>query len=969
MKNKLAIFLLSAVMAVSGTVAATSVNNSVKAQDAAPYSDLFTYDASKLTLTANQSAPSYFTSGIVDINGVGHKENVGMGFSATADTTFSLNQPIYIGDNDLSQPIFEFMITPKTPIEQSTTSVPSTAKEFQKLTITLTDVNDPAVYFNISAHFSSTNSTQTWLQVSSPTHTRAGVNKGILTSEDTKAYGQGMGIQSSFTGGNKYMSTLFYDNSETAVYAYRSFYASALENTLINVVRDLNDPAHLLGQDIAFSGFSTGYVNVSFKIEEVTANSANFIIRSIDGQVLNHASGELVDSAPPSISVDANVINNLPKAEVGKFYPFPDTYAFDFVDGEKVTMNVTVKDQNGNVVTNGVTDKGFTPSSSQTYTLEFQAQDNAGNKSSIIEIKVDCYTVLEDFKLTFVDPSQIVYQSPVGANIIVPDVKLVGGSGNNYVKSYIVSVESNEVVSTNLVYTPVTPGWYKIVYEYKDYLSEVCTFTIDVNVLSGKKYFIPSITATDYASFNGVGQVVPAVAEVKVVGLDKDNNPVSEDWKEVTEGYYVPNVVSGTLSLRFKAKPYFGGDYSYTNAYEMAVLNLTTQKELYKFFNTTENVNAENVLVKGIEKQIAFFPENSGESLQFINKLPVSSFGATVNFDDDNLAIKKFKVVLQDSENADEKVTLTYSNRDNLYSNVEVGGIQYSTYGSFISEVKEIGGEFTNVPGSITVKIREGALYDSVGYVAKIPTFDSGVEFTGFSTGKIYFSLIFEEVDADFVQMGKGSSVRFTDFCGTSRFATSGKDNVVPSISLSGDISTYYDLNSYVTLPSAFAVDLFDPDVSVSLTVTDPLGNVLLNKVATDKDHVLHLDKIGQYLIEYVSIDQNKNKGNLQFAVYSADTFDPVLEIAGQFKSTAKITDPYIIHKAIAYDNHDKAEDLIIYVYVFGPDGYIETVAFNEAETEEVEYNFTKVGTYRIRYFVMDSYGNYVHKVFYVTVS
>ena len=111
------------------------------------------------------------------------------------------------------------------------------------------------------------------------------------------------------------------------------------------------------------------------------------------------------------------------------------------------------------------------------------------------------------------------------------------------------------------------------------------------------------------------------------------------------------------------------------------------------------------------------------------------------------------------------------------------------------------------------------------------------------------------------------------------------------------------------------------------------------------------------------------NPALLQFAVYSADTFDPVIEIDGQFKSTAKISEKYVIHKAITYDNNDKAEDLKIYVYVFGPDGYIETVTANYAQTEEVEYEFKKLGTYRIRYFVMDSYGNYCHKIFKVKVT
>ena len=243
MKNKLAIFLLSAVMAVSGTVAVGSLKNDAKAQENNLYGELFSYDSSAITLTANQSAPDYLATGISGLyydkteadekkrfKEVNYVDNVGMGFSAVKDTTFSLTKPIYIGDNDISTPLIEFMVTPKTPIEKSTTSVPSTAKEFHRLVMVLTDVNNPNVYVELSAHFSATNSAQTWLQVSTPTQERAGVNKGVLTSEDTNAYGQGMGIQSSFTGGNKYMSTVYYSAEETALYAYRSYYVYGFFN-------------------------------------------------------------------------------------------------------------------------------------------------------------------------------------------------------------------------------------------------------------------------------------------------------------------------------------------------------------------------------------------------------------------------------------------------------------------------------------------------------------------------------------------------------------------------------------------------------------------------------------------------------------------------------------------------------------------------------------------------------------------
>ena len=996
MKNKLAIFLLSAVLALSGTVAISQVN--VKAQDK-PYSELFTYNDS-LTLTANKSAPSYWTNGAVDVNGKTYKTNVGMGFTATADTSFTLNNPIYLGDNSLNTPLIEFVITPKEAIEEHTTSVPSTAKEFDKLVMKLTDVNDPNIYVELMGSFSNTNSNQIWLQVATPTQERAGVNKDILTSEDYKAYGSGMGIQSCFTGESGNIATVYWNNEETAFYAWKSYYNSNLPNKQINVVRDLNDPKHLFAKDTIFTGFTSDFVNVSFRVEGVSAKTASFIIKSIDGQELVYDGEYFKDTLGPSISLNSEFANFIPKGEKGKKYPLFKVDAYDLIDGYDVDTTLIIKDPNGAIVKNGVYNDYFIPAKEGVYTFEYTAKDKSGNSAKVCKadgsvtdtliVPVEINHVLEDFRLVFTDESQIVHESMVGANIVVPTAKIVGGSGYSYLKTYVVKVDTAEVVSTNSIYSPEHPGWYKIVYEYKDYLGELSMFAIDIDVklsskpvfsnistpvaiLSGKNYYIPNVIATDYASFNGEGAVVESEAYVKVDAYDADGNIDLEnsfDWKKLDKNYYKPTVKQGKLYLKYKASALLDSEVvAESKVYVMDIVNLSTKKELYKFFNTSKNIETKSVIVNGIDKQTAFYPAKSGETIQFINKLPESGFSATINFDYNYSAIQKLRVVIQDSENANESLTMTFRPGDTNHSYVTISGEEYKIKGSFFSVEEEVGGLLSNTPGRILVKIADGKFYDTLSVVGDVKYYDNGYEFKGFSTGKVYFSVYFDEVNESMVNANKSTSVRFTEFCGTASFAVSGKDEGYPSITLSSELSTYYDVNSYVTLPSAFAVDLFDPDVSVVLTVTDPFGKPIYNGVPTDIERTLHLDKIGQYIVEYTTEDQNGNIGNMQLALYSADTFDPVIEIAGQFKSTAKVTDSYVIHKAIAYDNHDKPEDLVIYVYVFGPDGYIETVAYGPQETKQVEYKFTKLGTYRIRYFVMDSYGNYVHKVFYVKVS
>ena len=990
MKKKLSIFLLTAIMAVSGTMAITSASKSVKAEEVKLYTEYFTYD-DNVILEANKKAPLYyedgtkFTGGLNDHKGQNYAgKAIGLGFTVKGDTEFSLVKPIYLGDNDIYTPMFEYMITPTTPIEQSSTSPGSSTREFERLTITLTDVNDPDNKVVISNLASSTNSKQTWIEVSTPNHVRAGMNNGILTSEDFKNYGSGTGIQSGFTGDSRFIATLFYDFNENAFYTYRTFYNSQLYNSTMNVVRDLDDGAHFMPGDTPWTGFSNGFVNVSFKVEGVSADS-HFIFKSIDGQELLMENGVIVDNCVPSMAFDSAVVNNVPQGEVNKKYPFPSYSAYDFMDEFDVDVNFTVLDPNGNEVTSGVEEDGFIPTKAGKYTVKAQSVDSSGNNSEVQQIEVVVAEVLQDFTL-YIPNEQIIHEAPVGKLINVPTAKLLGGSGNNYVKSSVIYAETGEVITTNNMFTPTKAGWYKIVYEYKDYLSDVYNFVIDIDVtlsnkpvfdevsipaaiLSGAKYFIPNAIAKDYASFNGEGRVVDAVPEIKLVGV-KGETPVNEDWAKLTTDYYIPNVDEGVLSLRYKAVSILDKDvYSYSDVYEIKVVKLSAFSALYKFFTHTENIEEEVVVVDGVSKQVSFVPLQDGESIQFINKLPESALGATINFDKGYNSINSFKIIIQDSEYANERITFTIKPQSKTHSYLTLNGVDYLIEGSFIAEEREIGGSMMLVPGAITLKLSGNVLYDASMPVASVLTFDNGNKFNGFSTEKVYFTVVIDDVDETKIAMGQKNGVRFTDFFGTPRFATTGKDNVVPTISTSRELATYYDINSYVTIPSAFALDLFDPDVTVSLSITSPSGEVLYSNVETNEERILHLEECGQYIVEYVSIDDMKNKGILQFAVYSADTFDPVIEIDGQFKSTAKITEKYVIHKAITYDNNDKAEDLKIYVYVFGPDGYIETVTADYAQTEDVEYEFKKLGTYRIRYFVMDSYGNYCHKIFKVKVT
>ena len=991
MKKKLTVFALSAILAVSGLTAINSAFNSsdVLAQDKT-LGNYFEYSEDVVTLEENKIAPSYLVDGTKSTEGVKTfndgktgKNPVGVGFTATDNAVIKLKNPIYVGDNDMSEPLIEFMINPDKCIPEAKKDQVSTGEiEFERVVITLTDVNNENNWVEITSVYSQTNSNQSWIEISSPTHTRAGVNKGILTSEDNKKFGWGTGIRSGYCGGSKETSAIFFDNSEYAFYAAAPVQPASVVGKDITIVRDLDNPNHYLYGDGAFLGFSSGFVNVSIAMKNLQTNACHMILKSIDGQDFTSNEGVLIDNCAPSLSLDKNALVKIPEGEVGRVYPFMNTEAFDIIDGEDVTTIIKVYDENNTEVAS--TNKGFIPSKVGYYKTVYTVADKAGNTSAPQEITVKISEVTPDFELVFDDPTQIVHEVPVGKEFVIPTAKIIGGSGYSTLNVYVEDSATGEVVSRRKMFTPELPGWYKIVYEYTDYLEETKYFVIDVDatlasvpvindvsvpevVLKGKMFEVPTAYAVDYSSFNGEGRAVDSYAEYKFEWTEGDQLKFTE-WEKA--GEFITPTNEGKLYLRYKASSVLDKDAVATSKeYVIDVRAISTKNKLYEFFNRTGNVELEHRKMTAITTHTIFKGLEDGARLQFVNKLPESGFAITLNYDDKDTIINQMTLILQDSVVASERVSFVITPMDVANSIVRFNEINYKVDGGFYATESTSGDSIEINQGFISLKLREDALFSGSVKISDILTYDNGVEYSGFSSGKVYTTITFDDVDESKIANGIKTGVRITDFCGQTRFGPSDKDNGAPIVSIDRELSTYYNMNTYLTIPSAFAVDMFDPKVNCYLTVTNPKGEEVLSKVSTDVEHVIQLTEIGQYTIQYYSEDSDRNDGGKTFSLYSADTFDPVIEIGGQFKTTAKVGEEYTIHSARATDNYDAPEDLRIYVYVFDPTGYISCPENRYTETKEITYKFTQTGTYRIRYFVMDSYGNYCHKVFMVEVT
>lgn len=124
------------------------------------------------------------------------------------------------------------------------------------------------------------------------------------------------------------------------------------------------------------------------------------------------------------------------------------------------------------------------------------------------------------------------------------------------------------------------------------------------------------------------------------------------------------------------------------------------------------------------------------------------------------------------------------------------------------------------------------------------------------------------------------------------------RDRTAPDIVLFGEYGGSYAYGSKVTLPSAAAGDVLDPNVRFTLSVTDPDGKPC---VATDGTEIkgvapgrfeIELSAKGAYRVVYEAADTFGGRtASVTFLITSADTKPPVLQFGAEWITAAKINE------------------------------------------------------------------------------
>ena len=157
-------------------------------------------------------------------------------------------------------------------------------------------------------------------------------------------------------------------------------------------------------------------------------------------------------------------------------------------------------------------------------------------------------------------------------------------------------------------------------------------------------------------------------------------------------------------------------------------------------------------------------------------------------------------------------------------------------------------------------------------------------------------------------------------------------DNNPPKMIVLGEKGGYKPYGSLYTMPIAKFGDVLDPNITSSVSVYDPEGNIVkdvnglsLDAVNSEISYTFKLDKYGQYIVEYTAKDTSNKKFSDQYAVGVLKEYKPEIHITSSYVTDVSLGESIIVpNYEIKYDGN--IDDVKTYVTVKSPTGTISSL-------------------------------------------
>lgn len=852
------------------------------------------------------------------------------------DGSMIFNGRFAMEERRYSDPLIQGFITPD--IQGSV--------DFAKLIFRFTDCEEPTCFFDIRIQYFDHPSAEGIAYVTggtdgihytgeeTPEKIHKNDEKGTLINASFNATENKNGV---WAGENlpaapdKNLFSLAYDSETKQVFANGKF------------VCDFDDKTYF---DTIWSGFPSGFATLKVFASSYRSTSANFCLTSVSGVDLSV--NRFFDTEAPALSFP-NDWANLPSARYGKGerYPILEASAFDTICGNvPVTVHPFYLETSSAPISLPIKDGYFPTEKPGDYAVTYEARDYSGNIAS------------KTFFLDAVEipPLKATIDSPMkslalGEEILLPTPVCEGGSGP--ITFSVTAKIGDRSLMIKDRFRPDQKGTWTFLYRVRDFLGEetTCSFSLEVvpsslpifanspslppAYVSGGTYTLPRLEAYDSSS----GTLEKKECSVLVI----DGNGSHEYPGGST---FVPFVAAegDLVSFRFRCHEAESPTYSVP-----VVLPREGSKVMLANYFLGTNLKRTPSVVFG-EHQGALLETTTVGTTEALFGNPLLADDFLLRFANVPSApsFSRLRIVLEDALNPSEAITIFLSSKDESHTEIQIeNGIKYE-----IADTSILAADIQ----SFTLGYRKGFVFFNAVQLPVNKTIN-GEPFHGFSSGKVYFRLAFEDaaVGASLLIEKVGSNA----FYG---YADLGR----PLILMNGDFGGSYAWGSTVETAVASGADTLCPNVAVDLTVTHSqdgnevvvtdINGQALDGVDASLPYRFRLESEGDYIITYRAKEQNwplPKTNELSFTITSRDQEKPTISLAESLPNGLSLGDELVFPRLIVKDNRTDVTEIQLIRSITLPEGNI--IAIDET-TKSVRIE--QSGTYLLTVFAIDKAGN-----------
>ena len=758
-------------------------------------------------------------------------------------TVFTYDGVIDFNTFSADEPFIEFMVD----------TAKQGSSDLESLIVRLTDVEDNNNYVDISVTDSGPiddDGRGCYLLAGSNTQFKTGYEFGRLF---TGKYGTNVG--SSFRAlpadSPANPASLYFNYREKALYAYPIINYFTRE-----IITDLDD-REVYGSMI-WEGFKTGKATLSVFANSLSSSYANLIVTKVAGVDLTQMLFPDTEAPTIEINYDGQAPGNLPKASVNKPYKIFDATIVDNFDRDLSYNTIVTYYDSANAKTKdiSVVNGTFTPKQAGTYKISYIARDYSNNeKRKTMEVIAVNDSQTMSVSLPIDTLTQLIYTEFELPS--VNDVIVNGGSGKAKIRRILEDSNHKEIEIEGNTFIPDKVGTYYAYYVATDYLGQISTCSLTLNVqtpdkpvfigevvlprvlIKGHVYTLPEYPCAEVVD----GQTIPLTSDIYVNG-----NKISDNSFEAGDACNITYKVNGSTGYN---------EYSASIHVVDSGDPLHQDNYFYGDFNVTENKNDVTLST------------SADASTLFASVLPYDN--PFVKFSLLKTAIHFNELIFKFSDSKNPQISLSFkvTFEDNTtYVTIGDSEFRYELAKEFdaLSEVYEL--SFDNskrVLQDISHKELTVAKYD-----------DNGNPFTGFTSG-VYLDISMTGVTYD----------SFVRIIGISNQAMGHADIYYdvssPIIIFNNRFINEQSYNADAYVPSVEVFDVLS-DASATVTVKAPDGTIKINNKSAAVSHTFKLDAFGSYLVTYKATDSYGNFVSYPRKIVVYDFIAPELNVTGSVK-------------------------------------------------------------------------------------